>query len=164
VNLKIFELSIHDLVSSKGWLLWTMALEGLGFSTVSTICSFDSITSQDEFKCAVFGDTFIMSQLGLWLTEHSHDGIIFIQGPQLYYNNVTKLIDNQYDHLPLVFVCSEPNIYSSDCQRISHHQVGGVLNASWSFYFENLCGVQIEKQSMFCVAHQIIDSVQGSAT
>jgi hypothetical protein len=158
------ELNTHALVFSQGWPSWTMALEGLGFSSVNTICSFDSITSRDEFKCTVFSNTLIhMSQLGSWLTDHYQDGIIFIQGPQSFYNNVTKLIDDQYD-LPLVFVCSEPKFFSSDCQRISHHEVGGVLNASWSFYFENLTGFEIEKQSIRRVAHQIIDSVQGAAS
>ena len=43
------ELPDHAMLISQGWPLWTFALEGLGFGSVSTIASFDSPASKAEF-------------------------------------------------------------------------------------------------------------------
>ena len=45
------KLDHHALVLSQGWPSWSFALEGLGFSSISTVASFPSLTSRDEFRC-----------------------------------------------------------------------------------------------------------------
>jgi hypothetical protein len=66
---------------SQGWPSWTFGLDGLGFNKISTIVSFPSLTSQDEFKATFLGLTLLeKSQLDDWIENHLEDGIIFVQG------------------------------------------------------------------------------------
>ena len=162
---EIKQLNLHSLVFSQGWPSWTMALEGLGFNSIKTICTFDSVTAREEFKSTSFGNTLMnLSLFGQWLIDHSNDGIIFIQGSQSYLKDIKVLIGDHYEYLPLIFACSDPNFHSIDCIRLSHRSVGGVLSSAWSIYFENLTKIHIESQSICRVMHQIVDSVQGPAS
>lgn len=78
----------HALVISQGWPSWSYALEGLGFESISTLASFDSITSREEFMSTSMGNTLINHKdLNIWLQDHCQDGISFVQGKHSFFRN-----------------------------------------------------------------------------
>jgi hypothetical protein len=164
-KMNFHNLNIHALVFSEGWPSWSMALEGLGFKSINTHCTFDSITSREEFKATSFGTTIVTNAfISTWLNTSVDDGIIFIQGSKGYYERIVHMIGETSENYKMVFVCSDPNFYSLDTFRVSHSEVGAVLSSSWSVFINNLNNVKIQNQSIRRVIHQIIDPVQGPAS
>ena len=80
-NFRKRELPDHAMVIAQGWPSWTFALEGLGFRSVSTIASFGSQASQEEFQATEMGSTLVdKEELSPWLETNDVKGIIFVQG------------------------------------------------------------------------------------
>ena len=78
-------LTQHALVLSQGWPSWTFGLDGLGFKSISTIASFSSLSSREEFKATDMGSTLIHREsVAKWATHHTLDGVVFIQGDQQF--------------------------------------------------------------------------------
>lgn len=66
----------HALVVSQGWPLWTFALEGLGLKILSTVASFLSLGSRQEFLATEVGATLINKRvLSDWLSAHKTMGL-----------------------------------------------------------------------------------------
>ena len=132
------ELEAEALVLSQGWPSFTFALEGLGFSKVSTVASFPSLTSRDEFKSTSMGKTIMDKKLlDGWLETNSDSGVIFVQGERSFLEVAFRKLENWKD-LKLVFCCSDDKFWSSDGWRESHADAGGVTDGAWTCYVQNL--------------------------
>lgn len=106
-TVKPIELSSEALVLSQGWPSFTFALEGLGFSKVSTIASFPSLTSRDEFGSTGMGGTLIDKRLlDDWLKINASSGVIFVQGEREFLEMACHRLEN-WSELKLVFCCSD---------------------------------------------------------
>jgi hypothetical protein len=133
------ELSDHALVISQGWPSWSYALEGLGFKSVSTLASFDSITSREEFKATSMGDTLInQKELNNWLESHCQDGILFVQGERTFLETAYHRTIDLYPNLKLVYICTNTKFFTADGYRLSHANSGGVTDGEWTYYLEGL--------------------------
>ena len=89
------ELEAEALVLSQGWPSFTFALEGLGFSKVSTVASFPSLTSRDEFRSTSMGKTIMDKKLlDSWLETNSDSGVIFVQGEKSFLEVAFRKLEN----------------------------------------------------------------------
>jgi hypothetical protein len=61
--IQVTELGNNVIVLSQSWFSWTFALDGLGFKSISTIASFPSLASHNEFKAASIGKTLLHKTL-----------------------------------------------------------------------------------------------------
>jgi len=130
------ELPDHAMVISQGWPLWTFALEGLGFRSVSTITSFDSPASKAEFQATKMGSTLVKKEELLpWLDENDLKGILFVQEEQAFLEAAYHRLCSTYEFgciMRMVFVCSDVSFTSKDSLRVSHSNAGGVTDGEWS--------------------------------
>ena len=137
------ELPDLAMVISQGRPSWTFALEGLGFCSVSTIASFNSLASKTEIQATEMGSTLVSKEdLSPWLDRNNVKGIIFVQGEQAF------LLEAAYHRLwlsyelgsimSIVFVCLDVSFTSEDSLRVSHSNAGGVTNGEWSFYTQEI--------------------------
>ena len=136
-----FELTPLDqnaLVISQGWPSWTFALDGLGFSSISTIASFRSISSREEFRATSLGSTLIPKESwSSWAEKYDTNGIIFVQGDRIFLESIFLKYE-AFDNLKLIFCCNDPEFWTADGWRESHVLAGGVTNGSWTFYKQNI--------------------------
>ena len=132
------ELIDHALVVSDGWPSWTFALDGLGFKSLSTVASFQSLSSRDEFRSTSLGKTLIKrDRIKRWIEEHKRDGILFIQGPRETLKTIENL-SNEFTELRLIFCCNDTEFFTADGWRESHADAGGVTDGTWTCYSQNL--------------------------
>ena len=74
------QLGYHALVISQGWLSWSYALEGLGFVSLSTVASFNTVGSHAEFLGTSIGPSLISNHaLQPWLNKQRSNGLVFVQ-------------------------------------------------------------------------------------
>ena len=132
------EIDSHALVLSQGWPSWSFALEGLGFASISTMASFPSITSRDEFRATTIGASLLdRSKLVQWIKNHESKGILFIQGNQDYFETITKVIGD-WSTTRIVFACSDMNFFTAEGWRESHANAGGITNGEWTCFVNKL--------------------------
>ena len=132
------ELEYHALILSQGWPSWAFALDGLGFETISTVASFPSLTSRDEFRSTAIGKSLMnMHSLEAWTSKHEEDGIIFVQGKRSYFEQcMSGVID--WEDRRVIFCCSDSDFFIADGWRESHAEAGGITNGSWTCYSQNV--------------------------
>jgi hypothetical protein len=158
------QLDCNALVISQGWPSWTFALEGLGFKSVSTLASFDSVSSREEFLNTEASDTLISQhELNPWLEVNSLEGIIFVQGDQSFLESVHHKQLNCIDNPRLVYICTEQDVFTADGVQVSHHQVGGVTDGKWTVYIENLiCSLSFDSKVKRTLGH-ILSTTEGTS-
>ena len=128
----------HALVLSEGWPSWTFSLDGMGFQSISTIASFPSLTSHDEFNATSLGSTLLpKTLLPIWLSSHQQDGLVFVQGEHTFLQS-TFLSLKDFHEMRLIFVCTDPNFFTADGWRESHASAGGVTDGCWTVYAQHL--------------------------
>ena len=131
-------LSQHALVISQGWPSWTFALEGLGFESVSTIASFESLSSREEFKATSMGTTLIKKErVSEWAVENNQQGVVFVQGDAKFLDLAYQKLKGFQD-LICILGCSDIDFSTSDSWREQHSLAGGVTDGNWSFYSPNI--------------------------
>jgi hypothetical protein len=132
------ELAQDALVISQGWPSWTFALDGLGFASISTIASFRSLSSRDEFKHTSLGSTLISHETWSdWVNRHKDTGVVFVQGDRTFLESIFLQCES-FHSLRLVYCCSDPDFWTADGWRESHRDAGGVTDGSWTFYKQNV--------------------------
>ena len=130
-------LSESALVVSQGWPSWSFALDGMGFDSISTIASFQSFSSRDEFKATSLGSTLLPTEsISSWMASNHETAIIFIQGDQSFFESTLQSI-NTFE-LKVIFVCSDPTFFTAEGWRESHAANGGVTDGWWTCYAQNL--------------------------
>jgi hypothetical protein len=137
-EIELTPLDQNALVISQGWPSWSFALDGLGFASISTLANFRSLSSRDEFRHTTLGSTLLHhDNWNDWLTRHSDNGIIFVQGDRAFLESIFLRCES-FDSLRLVYCCSDPDFWTADGWRESHTTAGGVTDGSWTFYKQNL--------------------------
>jgi hypothetical protein len=137
-DFEVRNLSQDALVISQGWPSWTFALDGLGFASISTIASFRSLSSREEFRHTSLGSTLTHhDNWTAWVNDHLDTGVIFVQGDRQFLESIF-LQCASFDSLRLVYCCSDPTFWTADGWRESHKSAGGVTNGDWTFYKQNL--------------------------
>jgi hypothetical protein len=132
------QLNENALVLSQGWPSWAFAIDGLGFNSITTIASFRSLTSRNEFQSTSLGKTLTSrSNLISWIERNQESGIIFVQGERKFLETIFLEV-NTFPNLKLIFGCSDPTFWTCDGWRESHANAGGVTTGSWTFYQQNL--------------------------
>jgi hypothetical protein len=128
----------HVLVISEGWPSWSFALDGLGFSSITTSAYFSSLSSKEEFKSTSLGLSPINNNsIQGWIESKGDLGLIFIQGDQSFLYSMYHRLEN-FDALRLVFGCNDQTFWTADGWRESHSNCGGVTNGEWTFYCQNM--------------------------
>ena len=136
--IQIHELSNNVLVLSQGWPSWTFALDGLGFKSISTIASFPSLVSRDEFNATSLGKTLLHKSSFLpWLAKNQQEGIVFVQGNSSFLSEIFSSVDT-FNLLKLVFVCTDQDYFTADGWRESHASTGGITTGEWTCYSQHL--------------------------
>ena len=49
----------HALIIAEGWPSWSLAIDGLGFKTITTVASFSSLSSKYEFASTSLGPSLL---------------------------------------------------------------------------------------------------------
>jgi hypothetical protein len=159
------QLEMHALVIAQGWPSWSYALEGLGFASTSTLASFENVSSREEFLVTDLGSTLIhQSKLNDWLSEHSEDGIIFIQGDRQFLESVYYKTLDAVTKLRLVYVCTDQKFYTADGFRVSHTQAGGVTDGEWTCYIEGLRPSSIPKTKVERRLRHLLRTTEGASS
>ena len=127
----------HALIIAEGWPSWSLAIDGLGFKTITTVASFSSLSSKYEFASTSLGPSLLNEKdLNNWLDTHT-DVVIFIQGTRAFFENACTKI-TAWQEMRLVFCCSDSSFHSSDGWRETHEDAGGVTDGAWTFYSQNM--------------------------
>lgn len=128
----------NALVLVQGWPSWAFALDGLGFKSITTLGSFWSLSSRDEFKCTSLGNTLIdRSNLTSWLVSNHSNDVVFVQGNWQFLEDTFKDIKS-FNDLKLVFACNDQSFWTCDGWRELHSAAGGVTNNKLTFYKQNV--------------------------
>ena len=162
-TLELTAVDYHALVISQGWPSWTFALEGLGLKSISTLASFTSLGSRQEFLATEPGATLINKRvLSDWFSVHKMDGVIFVQGDRKFLEQSYQLgITNESR---LVYACSEESFWSADGSRISHPACGGVTDGEWTVYSQNLRVSPFKPSTVRRTLRHVLSTVEGPST
>ena len=140
-------------------------MEGLGFKSVSTLASFNNITSREEFRSTEVGSTLISkTSLDEWNQEHCDDGILFIQSDVTFFKSYYTTITAINCQPKLIFVCTDTSFYTADGFRLSHAQVGGVTDGEWTYYTEGLSSFRIPSTSVSRVLGHLLSTTESAST
>lgn len=152
------------LVISQGWPSWTFALDGLGFASISTIASFRSLSSREEFKHTSLGSTLIPHDSWTdWVNSHLDTGVVFVQGNREFLESIFLQCES-FHSLRLVYCCSDPNFWTADGWRENHRDAGGVTNGAWTFYKQNLTMSAAVPSIQRSLRHVLRTTEGGSST
>ena len=133
----VSSLTQHALIISQGWPSWSFALEGLGFKSLSTIASFSSLSSREEFKVTSMGSTLIdRENVAKWALSHNGSGVVFVQGDSKFMDLAYQKLKGFQD-LICIFGCSDKVKNTDDSWLEQHDLAGGVTDGKWSFYSPN---------------------------
>ena len=83
--------------------------------------------------------------------EHSADGILFVQGERAYLEAAHHILD-EFDHIQVVYACSDPVFWSADGARVSHKNCGKVTDGEWTIYSE---GIRLPEPAPAAVKRQL---------
>ena len=154
----------HALVVVQGWPSWTFALEGLGWKSLSTVASFSSLGSRQEFLATKSGATLINKRvLSEWLSAHRIDGVIFVQGDRKFLEMSHSQM-GMTDETRLVYACSDETFWSADGTRISHAACGGVTDGVWIVYTQNLRSSSFQLLAVRRTLRHVLSSVEGPSS
>ena len=159
------ELDYHALVLAQGWPSWSFALDGLGFQSICTLASFESVTSREEFMSTDLGDTLISnSGLNPWLEKHNENGVLFVQGEREFLESVYHKTNHLDSELKLVYVCTDPSFHTADGFRVSHESAGGVTDGKWTCYIEGLKPSSITPTSVKRKLRHLLRTTEGPSS
>jgi hypothetical protein len=152
------------LVVSEGWPSWTFALDGLGFHSVSTIATFDSLSSRGEFLATSFGSSLLRHRdFEPWLHDNANMNFVFVQGSHTFITSVLQQLQ-QFDNVNIV--CA----YTSDVDSIScdwletHANAGGVTNGMWSFETHNFQLPFVEQHVIRRTLKHVLRTTEGASS
>ena len=167
-NFRKRELPDHAMVIAQGWPSWTFALEGLGFRSVSTIASFGSQASQEEFQATEMGSTLVdKAELSPWLEANDVKGIIFVQGEQAFLEAAYHRLCSTYEFgniMRIVFVCSDVSFTSEDGLRVSHSSAGGITDGEWTFYTQAIPLVKVKPSRVRRRLKHVLRTTEGAGS
>ena len=162
--LRVTSVDHHALVISQGWPSWTFAVQGLGLKSISTLASFPSLGTREEFLATEAGSTLINKRvLSDWISDHKTDGIIFVQGDRKFLE-MAFLKMGVTNEARLVYACSEESFWSADGYRMSHAACGGVTDGEWTVYAQNLTMPSFEPSSVRRTLRHVLSSVLGPSS
>lgn len=117
-------------------------MDRLGFDKIEVISTFGSMEARLKIQGTSFGECLRPNHyLRKWLDAQINDGIMFVQGDR-FYENLADTIWDDITEIKLIYGCSDPILFRSDSQRLSHINCGGITDGEWPFLSTNV-GVTI---------------------
>ena len=136
---------VHVYVSAEIWLSWGFAVLGLDWSSITIKVTKQSLSLLLELQASDINRYLSDMDLCRWFKDKKEQQtLILVQGSRTYFEHITQVSPRLLDE-PLIYVCTDNNFLSGDTFRISHSEMGGVTNRSWSVY---VCNIRFDAMNL----------------